>query len=200
MGRRGGNAFRATAAPLDAAVLNNLPGRYPAENWHVQYWTVDRAGIRTEHTVTLQLPAGYAAACRMVSVGHPGCVLHVRRWGVACRPSLLEAAGFDPADVVGPDASDEELLHVCFAVTHFDLPGGFVIADIDHPLRLFGPDGALRGSSITGISLLGALAFLASGGRVASDFQRTRWENQQLYRQALAELLPLLQGGQDGRG
>ncbi len=192
MSPRGGNAYRPSAAPPDAAVLNNFPGCYLVEDWRVCYWTVADDGALSEHAVTIQLPAGYAAACEPVWVGQPGCVLRVRRWGVGCRPSLLELAGFDPTTVVGPHASDEALLKVCFAATHFDLPGGFVIADADYPLLLFDPTGRLKGSSVGGISHLGALAFLSSDGHVASDFQRVRREAPQLYRNAAADLRSLL--------
>jgi len=194
MGQGGGNAFRPSAVPPGVEVLNNMPGRYPVEEWRVCYWTVADDGTLSEHAATLQLPAGYAAVCTPVRVGQPGCVLRVRRWGVGCRPSLLEPAGFDPADVAGADAPDEVLMQVCFAATHFDLPGGFVIADPDYPLLLFDPEGQLKGSSVWGVSLLGALAYMASDGRVASDFQRTRREGPALYRLAVAELGALLGG------
>lgn len=192
MARRGGNAFRPSSAAPGARVLNNLPGRYPVEDWRVCYWTIAGDGRLREQAVTVQLPAGYAAVCRPVRVGDPGCVMRVRRWGLACRPSLLEPAGFDPAAVVGAEASDQALIQVCFAATHFDLPGGFVIADPDYPLLLFDPGGALKGSSVNGISLLGALAHLVSGGRVASDFQRTRRDAPALYRWAVADLQAML--------
>ncbi len=189
-----GDIFRPSRAAPDARVLNNLPGCYPVENWHACYWTVSETGALREHAVILQLPQGYAAACESVRVGQAGCVLHVRRWGVACRISLLEATVFDPLTIAGPDAPDETLMEVCFAATQFDLPGGFVIADPDYPFLLFDPEGTLKGSSVGGISLLGALAFFASGGRVASDFQYLRREAPRLYRRAVAELLALLQG------
>ncbi len=188
MARRGGNAFRPSRAPETARVLNNLPGRYPVENWHACYWAVSEDGSLKERAVVLQLPEGYAAACEPVRVGESGCVLRVRRWGVACRISLLEAIGFDPVAIAGTDASDEEVAAICFAATQFDLPGGFVIADPDYPLLLFDPSGTLKGSSVNGISLLGALAYFASEGRVAADFQRLRRETPSLYRQALGLL------------
>jgi hypothetical protein len=186
--QRGGNAFRPSRAPTDAAVLNNVPGRYLVEDWRVCYWTVDNDGTLSGHAVTLQLPFGYAAVCLPVRVGDPGCVLRVRRWGVGCSLSLLELSGFDPVAVAGADAPDEVVMAICFAATHFDLPGGFVIADNDYPLLLFDPDGGLKGTSVRGISLLGALSYMVSGGRVASDFQRTRRESPGLYRRALEEL------------
>lgn len=189
MTSRGGNAFRPSRAPATARVLNNLPGRYPVENWHACYWSVSEEGSLQEHAVILQLPAGYAAVCKPVQVGQAGCVLRVRRWGVACRISLLEAIGFDPLTIAGPNAPDETVAAICFAATQFDLPGDFIIADPDYPLLLFDPAGVLKGSSVNGISLLGALAYFVSGGRVAADFQRLRQEAPTLYRQALADLL-----------
>jgi hypothetical protein len=188
MTRRGGNAYRPTKAPPDAKVINNLPRRYAVEDWRVCYWTVADDGSLSEHAVTIQLPTGYADACDPVRVGQPGCVLRVRRWGLGCRISLLGAAGFDPFAAAAPHASDRVLAEVCLAATHFDLPGGFVIADIDYPLILFDPGGALKGSSAAGISYLGALAYFSSQGRVASDFQRVRREAPSMYREAVADL------------
>ncbi|RME39266.1 MAG: hypothetical protein D6793_01335 [Thermoflexia bacterium] len=187
-----GDIFRPSRAAPDARVLNNLPGCYPVENWHACYWTVCENGVLQEYAVILQLPQGYAAACAPVRVGQPGCILHVRRWGVACRLSPLEAIAFDPITIAGSDASDETLMEVCFAATQFDLPGGFVIADPDYPFLLFDSQGVLKGSSVDGISLLGALAFFASGGRVASDFQQLRREAPSLYRRAVAEMMDIL--------
>lgn len=187
-----GDIFRPSRAASDARVLNNMPGCYPVEDWHACYWTVSEDGALREYAVTLQLPQGYAAVCAPVRVGQAGCVLRVRRWGVSCRISVLEAIAFDPAAIAGPDATDETLMEICFAATQFDLPGGFVIADPDYPFLLFDPEGILKGSSVDGISLLGALAFFASGGRVASDFQRLRREAPSLYRRAVAELTGLL--------
>jgi len=184
----GGDSFRPSTADPDRGPLNNLPGRYEVESWRVCYWAAAEDGTLGERAVTLQLPAGYAAACEPVTVGQPGCVLRVRRWGIGCRPSLLESAGFDPAAVAGVNASDRSVMHVCFAATHFDLPGGFVIADPDYPLLLFDPAGNLKGSPANGVSLLGAMAYFVSRGRVTSDFQRTRRDAPGLYRRALAEL------------
>lgn len=188
----GGSGYRPSEARANAAVINNLPGLYPVEDWRVCYWAVAEDGSLSEHAVTLQLPAGYADVCPAVRPGEPGCILRVRRWGVGLRPSLLEPAGFDPVALAGADAPDALLVEICFAATHFDLPGGFVIADPDYPLLLFDPQGHLKGSSTFGVSYLGALAFLVSSGQVASDFQRTRREAPRLYREAVAELLDCL--------
>ena len=40
---------------------------------------------------------GYTGACPPAEWGERGCIYFVRRWGLACLPSLLEAIGFDPA-------------------------------------------------------------------------------------------------------
>ena len=184
MSRRGGNAFRPSQASPDLRIANNLPGCYPVEDWRAYYWGVAGDGSLRERYITVQLPWGYAGACPAVTRGELGCVYHVRRWGLACLPSLLEATGFDPLPLVGPDAQASQLLRIYLEATHFDLPGGFIIADPDYPLLLFGPAGDLRGSCISGISYLGALAWLATGGRVAADFQRMRREAPEFYTRA----------------
>ena len=183
--RRGGNVFRASQAPTGLKVANNLPGCYPVEDWRAYYWAVDDDGGLRERYVVVQLPLGYAGACPPVAWGGPGCVYHVRRWGLACRPSLLGVIGFDPTPFLGPDAPASDFLHVYLAATHFDLPGGFIIADLDYPLLLFDPGGRLKGCCIGGISYLGALAWLATGGCVAADFQRVRREAPEFYCRAV---------------
>ena len=90
-----------------------------------------------------------------------------------------------PEPVVGADASDSEYLRLFLEATHFDLPGTFIIADPDYPVMLFDPTGDLKGSCITGISYLGALAWMVTGGRVAADFQRMRRDAPDLYRTAV---------------
>jgi hypothetical protein len=183
--RRGGNAFRPSRASPDHRLVNNLPGRYPVEDWRAYYWAVANDGSLGERYVTVQLPRGYADACPPVTWEEQGCVYHVRRWGLACLPSLLEAIGFDPTPLVEPDAPPSEFVRIYLAATHFDLPGGFIVADPDYPLLLFDPAGDLKGSCINGISYLGALAWMVTGGRVAADFQRMRREAPELYRRAV---------------
>ncbi len=185
MPRRGGNVFRPSHASPDLRVVNNLPGRYPVEDWRAYYWAVADDGNPHERYVTVQLPRDYADACPPVAWGEQGCVYHVRRWGLACWPSLLEVIGFDPTSFLGPDAQPSEYVRIYLEATHFDLPGGFIIADPDYPLLLFDPAGDLKGSSIMGISYLGALAWMATGGRVAADFQRMRRETPEFYRLAV---------------
>ena len=187
MPRNGGNAFRRSQAAPGLQAANNLPGRYPVEDWRAYYWAVADDGSPHEQYVTVQLPTGYAGACSPVEWGERGCIYVVRRWGLACLPSLLEAIGFDPAPLVDPDAPPSEWVRIYLEATHFDLPGGFIIADPDYPLHLFDPAGDLKGSCISGISHLGALAWLATDGRIAADFQRLRREAPDFYRQAVEE-------------
>lgn len=193
-----GDAYRASLAPPDATVVNNFPGQYPTEDWRVFYWTVDAQGHLADRSVTLQFPAGYAAACPEVALGLPGCVYKVRRWGVACYPSILSEIDFDPAPLVTgdqerfPGGEGQELLHIYLHATHFDLPGHFVIADMVYPLLLFDPNGALKGSWQWGPTYLGALAWQVSGGKLGVDFELMRTTAPWLYERVANDLLRAL--------
>jgi hypothetical protein len=194
MVRDAGNILRRSSATPDTQVVNNYPGCYPTEDWQARYWTVTEEGDLQERVVTVQLPRSCAAACLEVEVGQSGCVHGVRRWGFACYVSLLEEIGFDLASLLThdrgrfPGGDDQEVLQVVMGVTHFDLPGHFVIASQEHPFLLFEPQGALKGSHIRWYTYLGALAYLASGGRVKAGFQRLWGENEGLYQEAVGLL------------
>jgi hypothetical protein len=73
-------------------------------------------------------------------------------------------------------------------VTHFDLPGFFVIASDEHPLLMYAPSGVLKGSYVRWRTCLGALAFLATDGRVNSGFLRLAREAQDTYQEAVGYL------------
>jgi hypothetical protein len=194
MVRNAANIFRRSSAAPDTKVVNNYPGRYPSEDWQARYWTVTEGGDLQERVVTVQLPRGCAAACLEVEAGQSGCVHRVRRWGFACYTSLLKEIGFDPAPLLThdrkrfPGGDDQELLQVVIGVTHFDLPGHFIIASQEHPFLLFDPQGALRGSHTRWYTFLGGLAYLASEGRVKASFQQLWGENEELYQESV-ELL-----------
>jgi len=189
-----GNIFRRSSATPDTKVVNNYPGRYPTEDWKARYWTVTERGDLQERVVAVELPRGCTAACLEVEVGQSGCVHRVRRWGFACYASLLEEIGFDPTPLLTYDrerfsgGDDQELLQVMIGVTHFDLPGHFIIASQEHPFLLFDPQGALKGSHTRWYTYLGALAYLASDGRVKASFQWLRAENERLYQEAVGFL------------
>jgi hypothetical protein len=192
--RDAGNTLRRSSAALGTEIVNNYPGRYPTEDWQARYWTVAEGGDLQERVVTVQLPQGCSAACLEIEVGQNGCVHRVRRWGFACYISLLGEIGFDPISLLThdrerfPGGDDQELLQVMIGVTHFDLPGHFIIASQEHPFLLFDPQGTLKGSYTRWYTCLGALAYLASDGRVQANFQRLRGENERLYREAVGFL------------
>jgi hypothetical protein len=182
MVRDAGNILRRSSATPDIKVVNNYPGRYPTEDWQARYWTVTEGGDLQERVATVQLPRGCTTVCLEVKVGQSGCVHRVRRWGFACYVSLLEEIGFDPG------GDDQELLQVMIGVTHFDLPSHFIIASQEHPFLLFDPQEALKGSHTRWYTYLGALAYLASDGRVKASFQRLWGENERLYQEAIGFL------------
>ena len=198
MARLVGNSMRKSTASPDAEVINNFPGRYPTEDWRAYYWAVTEKGDLVERRATIQLPKGYANVCPEVEIGQRGCIYRVRRWGVACYVSLLEEMGFDPMPLLGHDREDleegSEVLRAMIQVTHFDLPGHFIIASQQYPFLLFDPEGTLKGSYTRWYTYLGALAWLVSGGKVGGDFELLRVTHPMLYREAVDYLLSALQG------
>jgi hypothetical protein len=197
-----GNALRPSSAPPDVRIVNNFPGRYPTADWLARYWAMSDWGELQVMEVTLQLPTGYAAGVPAISVGYNGCIYKVRRWGVACYPSLLEDMGFDHSPLLTyerqrfPGGDDQEALHIMLHVTHFDLPGGFVIASREHPFLLYDPRGVLKGSFVRWRSYAGALAYLATEGKINAPFLRLQEEGGHLYDQAVGYLLQALRHNQ----
>lgn len=183
-----GNVFRRSTAPSGATVVNNLAGRYPTENWRAQYWDVTETGALVRRQVAIQLPLGFSRVSPPVTVGQPGCIHAARRWGVACRTSLLEEMPFDPALYLSTEATDEEVLHLMYGATWFDLPGYFIIASDEHPFLLYDPAGVLKGAYVDWCTYLGALTYLYTDGDVKGNFLRVFRESPALYRQALAEI------------
>jgi hypothetical protein len=196
MRRSAGNTMRPSSAAPDAQVISNFPGAYPHEDWCVHYWTVSPSGELVGRQVTVQLPQGYAAACSQVEIGQQGCVCSVRRWGLACYPSILEEIGFDPwallPSIEGHGDPGPTLMHIMIQATRFDLPGHFTIASDQYPLLLFDPTGTLKGSYDRWQTYFGALAWLASEGRVNSQFELLRTTNPQLYQESMAVLRRML--------
>lgn len=199
MRRAAGNTMCPSSAPPGAQIINNFPGAYPHEDWCVHYWTVDPRGKLAERQVTVQLPQGYGQVCPEVEIGQRGCICHVRRWGLTCYPSLLEEIGFDPWPLLSltREYSDPAaaLMHIMIEVTRFDLPGHFIIASEQYPLLLFDPTGTLKGSYTQWQTYLGALAWMASEGRVNSQFELLRTTNPRLYRESVAYLRQVLRPG-----
>ena len=188
-----GDAMMPSTAPPGRKVFNNLPGLYPTEDWVAYYWTVDETGRLQERKAVVQLPLGFSEVCDEVQVGQNGCILRVRRWGFGCYPSLLEEMGFDFTPLLTHDrtrfADDaQEIMHLAFQITHFELPGFFIIASQEHPFLLFDPDGILKGSYTRWFTYLGVLAYLVSGGKVGAGFVRLEREMRRLYREAVLML------------
>lgn len=185
---------RSLAAP-DAKVINNLPGRYPIEDWHAYYWDVSAAGdLRDRHCI-IQLPQGSGANLREVLIGEQGIVMKVRRWGVTISSSLFESVEFDPQEYLTHDAAlypggdDEEIVAVVMRAANFDLPSEFVIASDEHPFLLFDPSGDLKGSYVKGHSYLGALAYYVSKGSNTATFNTMRHLDRDLYERAVESML-----------
>ena len=184
------DSLRQSTVPLGTAVVDNSAGRYPTEEWQASYFSVSSDGALSEHCVTVRVPVGLEKVCPPVRVGYPGCVYAVRRWGFILRPSALADAGVDLGE---PGlAEDESTLRTILSASAFDLPGVFVIASPEHPFRLVGVDGTLRGSSILWRTYLGALSFYVSGGRTDADFVRFSMEAEESYRQAVEVCLEAL--------
>jgi hypothetical protein len=78
--------------------------------------------------------------------------------------------------------------------THFDLPGYFIIASQQHSFLLFDPEGKLKGSCTRGHTYLGALAWLASEGKVNADFELMRIAEPEMYKEAVDFALSALRG------
>ncbi len=193
MKKRVGNQFRESSARADELVADNLPDLYPVEEWRAFYWTMNPDGNVEEGRAILRLPQGTAAASPRVDIGQPGVIEHVRRWGVALRGGILEEIGFDPTPFLSHDRTrfktdDAEALHLITNVTHFDLPGFFLLASEEHPFLLFDPEGDLKGSYTRWFTHAGALAFLVTDGRLQTSFGLTWQEDRHLYRKVMRAL------------
>ncbi|MGB8647702.1 MAG: hypothetical protein WCF84_20885 [Anaerolineae bacterium] len=193
MRKRIGNQFRESSAHMGELVADNLPNLYPVEEWHAFYWTMNREGQLEEGRTILRLPEGTGAAAPRVTIGRPGVVENVRRWGVALRGGILEDIGFDPTPLLSHDRSrfandDIEALHLITDATHFDLPGYFLIASEEHPFLLFDPVGELKGSYTRWYTYAGALTFLVSEGKATISFSLTWQEDKELYQRVMKAL------------
>ncbi len=204
MKKRVGNQFRKSSARADELVAENLPNLYPVEEWRAFYWTMNPEGRVEEGRAILRLPRGVGQVTERVEIGQPGVIEHVRRWGVAVHGGLLEAIGFDPTPFLSHDrtrflSDDAEALHLITNVTHFDLPGFFLLASEEHPFLLFDPEGDLKGSYTRWYTHAGALAFLVTNGRLQTSFGLTWQEDRTLYRKVMQALNELNEEGKKKR-
>ncbi|MGE5140389.1 MAG: hypothetical protein ACM3JD_13060 [Rudaea sp.] len=192
MRKRIGNGFRESSARPGELVAggSNL---YPVEDWRAFYWTMDREGRLQEGRAVLRLPEGIGAVSPRVRIGQVGVIENVRRWGVALRGGILEDVGWDPTPLLSHDRSqfvsdDAEALHLITNVTHFDLPGFFLLASEEHPFLLFDPSGELKGSYTRWYTYAGALTYLVSDGKATISFGLVWQEDRDLYRRVMKAL------------
>ena len=188
---RTGDSLRESTAPLTATIVDNSLGAYPTEDWETTYFSTNRRGALTARRVTVRVPAGLSRVCPPIRIGQPGCIYGVRRWGFALRPSALAAAGFEPGPLLARD-DDAGALRAILQAAAFELPGEFVIASPEHPLRLVAPDGTLRGSGIQWRTYLGALSYFVSDGRTDAAFIHFWAEARESYHQAVDVCLAAL--------
>lgn len=180
-----GDQFRESSAAGDLAA-ENLPNLFPVEEWRAFYWVMERDGQLAPGRAILHLPRGIGDITPAVEIGEQGVIEHVRRWGVTLRGAFIEDLGFDLAPFFSYNrerfsSDDAEALHLTMMLTHFDLPGYFILASQEHPFLLFDPEGNLKGSDTNWFTYAGALAFLVSDGKVRVSFGLTWQEDRGLY-------------------
>lgn len=181
--------FRQSLQPSNA-IVENLPDLYPTEEWRAFYWTLEPDGnLATAHAV-MHLPRGACHVTPRISIGAAGIVEHVRRWGVTLRGAFVQEVGLDLDSLLTHDrarfsSDDAEALHLMTLLTHFDLPGYFIIASDEHPFLLFDPEGDLKGSDTHWFTQAGALAFLVSDGHIKISFDLVWRKDKDLYRKVM---------------
>ncbi len=196
MRKRAGNQLQESTARPDQ-IADNLPDLFPVEEWRAYYWTMNPDGRLVEGRAMLRLPSGIAAVTRELRDGETGLIESVRRWGVSLRGEMLEAIGFDLARLLSHDRTrfptdDAELLHLATDLTHYELPGFFILASEEHPFLLFDPEGALKGRYTDWYTYAGALAFLVTDGRLATSFGLTWEKDRTLYQKVMRTLNEML--------
>lgn len=184
-----GDQFRRSSQPTDA-IVENLPNLFPVEEWRAFYWTLEPDGDLTTAHAVIHLPRGLGAVTRTVNIGDYGIIEHTRRWGVTLRGGFLDYIDLDLDALMTHDRSrfssdDAEALHLMTMLTHFDLPGYFIIASDQHPFLLFDPEGDLKGSNIHWFTHAGALAYLVSDGEIKISFELVWEKDKELYRKVM---------------
>lgn len=167
-------------------IVENLPYLFPVEEWRAIYWSLEQDGALSTAHAAIHLPRGTCAVTERVSIGEQGIVERVRRWGVTLRGEYVQAIGLDIDALLTHDrarfsSDDAEALHLLTLLTHFDLPGHFIIASDEHPFLLFDPDGDLKGSDTRWFTQAGALAYLVSDGQIKISFDLVWHQDKDLY-------------------
>lgn len=185
MRKPSGSQFRQSQQPSNG-IVENLPNRFPVEEWRAFYWTLEPDGALDTAYAIMHLPRGLGEVTEHVSIGEAGIVEHVRRWGVTLRGGYVQAIGLDLDGMLSHDrarfsSDDAEALHLMTLLTHFDLPGHFIIASQEHPFLLFDPAGDLKGSNMRWFTHAGALAYLVSDGQIKISFDLVWQKDKELY-------------------
>lgn len=189
MKKPSGDQFRASGQRCDA-VVENLPNQFPVEEWRAFYWTLEPDGNLTTGNAAIHLPRGLGAVTPTVSICEKGIIEHTRRWGVTLRGGYIQALDFDLDALLTHDrarfvSDDAEALHLITLLTHFDLPGNFIIASDEHPFLLFDPEGDLKGSDTRWFTHAGALAYLVSDGEIKISFDLVWEKDRELYKKVM---------------
>jgi hypothetical protein len=189
MKRHAGDHFRQSLQRADA-VVENLPNRFPVEEWRALYWTLQPDGNLTTAHAVMHLPEGLGEMLPTVSIGQRGIINHTRRWGVTLRGAYVQGMNFDLEALITHDRSrfpsdDAEALHLITMLTHFDLPGFFILASDEHPFLLFDPAGDLKGSDTRWFTQAGALAYLVSDGQIKISFDLVWAQDKELYKKVM---------------
>lgn len=189
MKKHTGDQFRESQHHHDT-VVENLPDRFPVEEWRAFYWSLEQDGNLTTTSAIIHLPQGLGEVTPDVSIGQHGLIEHTRRWGVTLRGGYVQALGFDLDALLTHDRSrfasdDAEALHLITLLTHFDLPGFFIVASDEHPFLLFDPEGNLKGSDTRWFTHAGALAYLVSDGEIKISFDLVWEKDKELYKKVM---------------
>ena len=184
-----GDQFRQSSQRIDA-IVENLPNRFPVEEWRAFYWTLEPDGNLTTAHAVMHLPRGLGDVTRRVSIGEYGVIEHTRRWGVTLRGGFVDYLDFDLDALLTHDrtrfsSDDAEALHLMTMLTNFDLPGYFIIASDEHPFLLFDPEGDLKGSDTHWFTHAGALAYLVSDGEIKISFDLVWEKDKELYKKVM---------------
>lgn len=184
-----GDQFRESKQRRDV-VVENLPNLFPVEEWRAFYWSLDPDGNLSTAHASVHLPRGLGRVTRRVAIGEHGIVEHTRRWGVTLRGGYIQALDFDLDALLTHDrtrfgSDDAEALHLITMLTHFDLPGYFIIASDEHPFLLFDPEGDLKGSDTRWFTHAGALAYLVSDGDIKISFDLVWEKDKELYKKVM---------------
>lgn len=137
------NMDRPSEAERGVRLLKGPSDGYPAEAWLLDYWSVGPDLVVSRGEARCLLPAGYERAYAASGEPQPeGPIYKVRAWGIAFYTSFLKGCPeylWERERLCGDDRGRQAGFNI--DATHWDLPGYYVIASEQHPLRAFSPTG-----------------------------------------------------------